>query len=497
MQILATPLRWLAIQGTFGIDDIGQHERNLVSTLLTTGDRVVRDRTFALKLTAANRISSGMRLTSAIGVERLQNRENAAFFQGSGGGYTSQQSRLHRRWFSVYGVERVGIRDRFFVTGTLRHDDLHEYSPGDQTNPSLAVDWILRTERPGALGRLAIRGAYGKASHAFPQNLQVVFVAPFQPTPAPLKPDRTREWQVGADAAGLSGRWHANVSFYDLRSQALQYFGVSLPSGGPSFVYAPGAVIRNRGVTAALSANLIDRPGWGWTTQLSLWGNRNRIVRGSPTTIAVSGIRYTGQRELAGYPAGGYWAWPIAFADSNSDGIIGANEISYATSQVWVGTPYPTQGAVLSSSWRVGQRWHVSATLDYRAGQTLFNQTAQLRCGYAVCRDRYDPTTPLSRQANAIAAYTDPPAYFENADYLKLRELAIVFDVPERLAAHFGARAASFMFGGRDLATWTSYSGADPETGSFGRSAGTPMMVGDFATVPLPHSWTVRVRLSY
>ena len=497
VQILATPLHWLAIQGTFGIDDIGQHERNLVSTLLTTGDRVVRDRTFALKLTAANRISSGMRLTSAIGVERLQNRENAAFFQGSGGGYTSQQSRLHRRWFSVYGVERVGIRDRFFVTGTLRHDDLHEYSPGDQTNPSLAVDWILRTERPSALGRLAIRGAYGRASHAFPQNLQVVFVAPFQPTPAPLKPDRTREWQVGADAAGLSGRWHANVSFYDLRSQALQYFGVSLPSGGPSFVYAPGAVIRNRGVTAALSANLIDRPGWGWTTQLSLWGNRNRIVRGSPTTIAVSGIRYTGQRELVGYPAGGYWAWPIAFADSNSDGIIGANEISYATSQVWVGTPYPTQGAVLTSSWRVGQRWHVSATLDYRAGQTLFNQTAQLRCDYAVCRDRYDPTTPLSRQANAIAAYTDPPAYFENADYLKLRELAIVFDVPERLAAHFGARGASIMFGGRDLATWTSYSGADPETGSFGRSAGTPMMVGDFATVPLPHSWTVRVRLSY
>ena len=500
VQVLATPLRWLAIQGTFGLDDIGQHERNLVSTQLTTGDRVVRDRTFALKLTAANRISSGIRLTSTIGVERLQNREDAAFFQGSGGGYTSRQSWVHQRWFSVYGVERVGIRDRFFVTGTLRHDDLHEYSPGDQTNPSLAVDWILRTERPGALGRLAIRGAYGKASHTFPQNLQDVFVAPFQPAPAPLKPDRTREWQVGADAAGLTGRWHANVSFYDLRSQALQYFGVSLPSGGPSFLYAPGAVISNRGVTVALSANVIDRPGWGWTTQLSLWGNRNRMVGGNSATIAVSGMRYTGQREQAGYPAGGYWAWPITYADTNGDGIISGNEISYATnpaSQVWAGTPYPTQGAALTSSWRVGQRWHISATLDYRAGQTLFNQIANLRCLYPICRDRYDPTTPLSRQANALGAYLMPPAYFEDADYLKLRELTIVFDVPERLAAHFGASAASIMFGGRDLATWTSYSGADPETGSYGRSAGTPMMVGDFATVPLPRSWTVRVRLSY
>ncbi len=493
VQVLATPVRWLAIQGTFGLDDIGQHERNLVSTLLTTGDRVVRDRTFALKLTAANRISSGMRLTSAIGVERLQNRVDAAFFQGSGGGYTSQRSWLHQRWFSVYGVERVGIRDRFFVTGTLRHDDLHEYSPGDQMNPSLAVDWILRTG-------LAIHGAYGKASHALPQNVQVVFAAPFQPIPAPLKPDRTREWQVGADAAGLSDRWHANMSFYDQRSQALQYFGVSLPSGGPSFVYAPGAVISNRGVTAALSAKLIDRPGWGWTTQLSLWGNRNRLVRAVSSQVAAEGIRYTGQRELAGYPAGGYWAWPITYADSNGDGIISGNEISYATnppSEVWAGTPYPTQGAALTSAWRVGQRWHISATLDYRAGQTLFNQIANLRCLFPICRDRYDPTTPLSRQANALGASVMPPVYFEDADYLKLRELAFVFDVPERLAAHFGARAASIMFGGRDLATWTSYSGADPETGSYGRSAGTPMMVGDFATVPLPRSWTVRVRLSY
>jgi hypothetical protein len=327
-----------------------------------------------------------------------------------------------------------------------------------------------------------------------------VFVGPFQPTPAPLKPDRTREWRVGADAAGLSGRWHANVSFYDLRSQALQYLGVSLPSGGPSFVYAPGAVISNRGVTAALLANLIDRPGLGWTTQLSLWGNRNRIVRGNSATIAVSGIRYTGQREQVGYPAGGYWAWPITYADTNGDGIISGNEISYTTnppSQVWAGTPYPTQGAALTSSWHVGQRWHISATLDYRAGQTLFNQIANLRCLYPICRDRYDPTTSLSRQANALGASVMPPGYFEDADYLKLRELAVAFDVPERLAARFGARAASIMFGGRDLATWTSYSGADPETGSYGRNAETPMMVGDFATVPLPRSWTVRVRLSY
>jgi hypothetical protein len=91
-----------------------------------------------------------------------------------------------------------------------------------------------------------------------------------------------------------------------------------------------------------------------------------------------------------------------------------------------------------------------------------------------------------------------PSAYYEDADYLKLRELAIAFDLPERAAALFGARAATVVFGGRDLATWTKYSGADPEAASYGvHSPSTPMAIGDVATVPLARTWTLRVRVSY
>jgi len=164
----------------------------------------------------------------------------------------------------------------------------------------------------------------------------------------------------------------------------------------------------------------------------------------------------------------------------------------------WAGTPYPTQGAALSSSWRFTRRWRLSATFDYRAGQTLFNETASVRCGFGLCRGRIDRTAPLSDQATAIAAYELPLGYYEDADYLKLRELALAFDVPDRLAATLGARAATIMIGGRDLVTWTGYSGPDPETASYGRDYnGSPTIVGDFATVPLPASWTLRVRVSY
>ena len=77
--------------------------------------------------------------------------------------------------------------------------------------------------------------------------------------------------------------------------------------------------------------------------------------------------------------------WPYSdisgtkFADANGDGIITRSEVTVGGTPQWAGTPRPTQGAVLTSSWRVGARWHASLTLDYRAGQTLFNSIAWWR----------------------------------------------------------------------------------------------------------------------
>ena len=51
---------------------------------------------------------------------------------------------------------------------------------------------------------------------------------------------------------------------------------------------------------------------------------------------------------------------------------------------------------------------------------------------------------------------------------------------------------------GRNLTTWTGYSGLDPEAGSYGTLApGRPRAVADLATLPVPRSWTLRIDLAY
>src|SRR5439155_436409 len=106
------------------------------------------------------------------------------------------------------------------------------------------------------------------------------------------------------------------------------------------------------------------------------------------------------------------------------------------------------------------------------AGRRLFSAVGCGRgAGLPVCRQRYNRSTPLEQQAIAVAGMGDPVLqYYEDADYRKLREIAVAFDVPPTAAALIGARAASITLAGRNLATWTRYSGGDPEAGGYAKA---------------------------
>ena len=505
----ASVTSWLTLQATLGFDELLQREQQLTSPLVNSvGRRRGGDHTLRFMAAVPDRMWRGIRFSSTVGFERRKNHgeELRSIVQQNSSFLSESVDQL--RWIGLYGVEQIALRDRVVLTGTLRHDWFHGQAGGQLatggTHPSIALDWIARPERNGTLGRIAVRASYGTSAAAPARVIETFSIVPIGqafPPPPPLKPEQTRAFEVGAEATAFAARVRAQLSIYDSRSQAIEPLPPSIPSGGPSPLYVSGAVIGNRGVVASVMANLIDRAELGWDVHLSLWGNRNRLLElpGPPIFFRANGMPSTGQLSAIGYPTGGYWARPVtSFSDANGDGIISANEVTVSQTFEWMGTPYPTQGAALNTSWRLGKRVRVSTLLDYRAGQTLYNRIADFRCEASLCRERNDPTTPLAAQAIAVAAGASPPGYYEDADYLKLREIALAFDVPDRLAAAVGARSATIVVGGRNIATWTSYSGADPEAGSYGvSSTGTPPIIADFGTVPTARVWTLRVRLSY
>jgi len=497
-----TVLPWLNLRGALGRDGIDQRD-GLVDPGLYRfdGRRQVVHRTAALSASIRGPALGRVRLGTTIGVERLgrqvdeseiQARDTTPFCAPLTPCLASQLL-LQTRSTGAYLIEDVVVHDRLSITGALRYDRFSELD-FSKTSPSLAVSWLARDGAPGVLNRLQLRGSYGSAATAPPPDVT------FTLGPSPfltsfIEPDRTRSFEVGADAGLLGGTWTAGLTFYDMRSDITVF--QPLPQPFPiAYGLVSGTRIGNRGVAATLAGRLLDRSTLGWDVRLSLWGNRNRIVK-----LGLVPFGFESQFYIDGDPAGSYRAPRIrSFADANGDGVIVPSEVVVDSLSGWAGTPYPTQGASLNTGLRLG-RWRVSTMLEYRAGHTLFNRLEWLRCTdfRPVCRGRHDPTASLREQAVAAAATAGPTVdYFEDADFLKVRDLSVSFDVPASVMSALRARGATITLVGRNLLTWTGYSGPDPEAGSYPLSAGGfPPTVADIGTLPPLRSWTLRVQLAY
>ena len=85
--------------------------------------------------------------------------------------------------------------------------------------------------------------------------------------------------------------------------------------------------------------------------------------------------------------------------------------------------------------------------------------------------------------------------YLEDGTFVKLRELSFVYNLPQTFAQRFGASSLTFEVAGRNLLTFTDYSGYDPETNMFGTS--TVARGTDFANYPNPRRFSFGVRAGF
>jgi hypothetical protein len=83
----------------------------------------------------------------------------------------------------------------------------------------------------------------------------------------------------------------------------------------------------------------------------------------------------------------------------------------------------------------------------------------------------------------------------EDATFVKFRELAVRFGVPEGVGARAGfLRGAAITLSGRNLKTWTDYTGLDPEINEGG---GNNFTQAEFNTQPPVRTFNLRLDLKF
>ncbi|PYP49963.1 MAG: hypothetical protein DMD45_12740 [Gemmatimonadetes bacterium] len=417
-----------------------------------------------------------------------------------------------------YVEELIGIRDRLYVTGAVRADKNSAFGTnfGNILYPKLSASWVVSEEpffpHPSWLNSLRVRAAWGKSGRA-PGTLDALHY--YHPVAiaqggtdvpgvtiggagnANLKPEQTRELETGFDVDVIDQRVHFEATYYNKDSKDGLIAVQIAPSVGESFTRFDNlGEVSNKGYELLLTAQLLRRSDLQWSVTASAWGNKNRVLKtdanGTPIIFGLGGAT---QRNQVGYPVGGYWGTSYTFNDANGDKLINpVTEITFADSDTFQGSSVPTHGASLSSEVNFLSHFTVFAQFDGRWGNKLDNSTASFRCIFGICAGARVPGSSLADQAAALTAPSVETGFFEDAGFIKLREVSLTYTAPAAWAARLGASSLSFTATGRNLVTWTKYRGPDPEVNDIGQFN---FSVADFLTQPPVRQFFGRINVTF
>ncbi|HEX6135283.1 MAG TPA: SusC/RagA family TonB-linked outer membrane protein [Longimicrobiales bacterium] len=444
----------------------------------------------------------------------------------------------------AYIRQQLAWRDRVFLTGALRGDDNSAFGADFEfvTYPAFSAAWVISDEsffpRSVLVDQLRLRGAYGQSGQrpGFRQartyyNAVAVSNGVSELTAvsiggtgnALLSPERSREWEAGFDLGLFDNRVGLELTYYDKVTRDALIARRLPPSLGASNTrFENIGSVSNRGVELQLNTQIVNGDRVQWDAALSASLTRNRVEdlgEGVEPIIFNSG---SVQRHTEGFPLGSFFQKTMTFVDRNGDGMLSrancpdqptytapdgsvpACEITLGSDAVYLGTPFPKREIGFTSSLTLFDNLRLSGQLDYKGGHHQFNYTNYFRCaGVQNCEAVQVEGAPLEEQAAYFGArYMGTFAgYIEEADYLKLRELAVSYTVPERFTSRLGAGTMSITLAGRNLAMWTKYSGFDPEVNSLGyagtAAAGGDFYQQDFLTLPPVRQWSARLNFTF
>ena len=201
------------------------------------------------------------------------------------------------------------------------------------------------------------------------------------------------------------------------------------------------------------------------------------------------------------------------FKDLNGDGRITAED------RTFLGSPLPkfVFGIPLSIGYK---NFDLSLFFQGQTGNKVFNVTdyylynaasgnvradirgdhwsGQLNSGREFFPINLDASVPDLSGNDAARNFRASDFFVHDGSYMRLKELRLVYNVPQRLIAKAGIDNLSLSLTGYNLLTFTSYNGLDPEVGRTVGTEGTNLSMGvDHGNYPQARSFTFGVKLAF
>ena len=436
----------------------------------------------------------------------------------------------NRKLFGYYNSSTLSYNNQLYLTTNIRND---LYSTLPKKNQSIVYaginsSWVFTNTFPSIKNIVSngkLRVGYGTTGgDTAPYQVQSVYVPGsadnqgFQSLDFPLngvnayevgnrlanpdlKPEITKEFEIGADLSFFKNRINFDFAYY--KSKVVdQILGIPLaPSSGYTSQQANVGTLTNKGIEALLSILIFknNNNGFNWTTTLNYSKNENILTELDPRIeqVSLGGLSTTSFIAIEGQPVGLFYGY-VPEKDPNGNVVVDSNGIPVASSvkEVYGDAQFDyTLGISNTLSYK---NITLDFSFDIRQGGLMYSRTADITryVGNSITtiennRNPFIYPNSVVKTTDALGdvIYTPNTTYVDNEhmdnyyasdalsranvidrSFVKLREVVLSYNVPSKFLKGTGLNNFSFSVIGRNLFLWTPASNQyiDPETSTFG-----------------------------
>lgn len=452
---------------------------------------------------------------------------------------SASQSLVELRTSSFFLQEQLAFKSRYFLTAGANYEASSAFGPDErwQLFPRLGASMVVRDANSGPtigpISTLRLRAAFGETGGQPPglyDRFENYVTTSFAGQPGlvasttagnpNLKPERQREIEGGFEVGVLQDRAVLEFTYYHQKTTDL-VLNVPLPSSSGFALQRQnvGEVVNN-GVEATLNTINLSSPNLNWRSRLSFAANRNKVTNlvTATDTILVGYLNVVVKGQPIGVFYGGQYArnadgsvFYSDFTNANFPGralrlprrMIDTVTVRGVTTNPFVngiiGDPNPDWTGSLSNSFSVGKSLEVNVLLDGRFGNDVANFTRRITEFFGsdkkIESEINGDTVPMTYGRNPAGRINIYEEYIEDGSFVKLREVSFGYRFDQPWVRRLGASSLMLTVAGRNLYTWTNYSGLDPELNLF--SANTVAQGVDFSNTPLARTFVFGVNFSF
>jgi hypothetical protein len=448
-------------------------------------------------------------------------------------------------WWTVEGTARNDW------SSTLPKGQNSYFYPS--VNTSVVLSDALPSLRNSVLSYLKVRGSIAKVGNdALPYQLRTVYngsANKFNGLPqfslsdvvanAELKPEITTSAEGGVEMSFFNGRANLDASYYGKNTRD-QIFNLAVsPATGFGAKSINAGSVTNKGIEGLLTVIPYQSTNVQWTSTFNYARNRSKVVSLYPgvNTIIVPPS-----------PTTGWWYVSVEARQGQPYGALVGNayQRDSATGQIMtdggltIANPVKKVLGNVQPNWTGGwsnsvtyKRVSVSALLDIHNGGNLWSITNWFgdysgvlksslkgrevdwnKPGYLVkgldintcgagshttangnfaCVGGTANNTTVTSENYYQDIFPVNEGYIYNDSYVKLRELRVGLDLPQRWANAAHAAQVNLAFTARNLYTWTSVPNVDPEV-SYSTGNGTQGV--EYGSIPNARTFGLSVRVT-